>query len=201
MSFPCINATHFQMVGGTDLQPQDYMQWRHVATNTLLSNTYTYTPVGSNPSANLADLQVQWTNSSPITQVVYGMITRGASKVITQARGVAGVQTSWGQTQGASPADPTVFSLLGLFGNGGDSGTVGSNALFMITESRMAEHTYPVGPAILLPATQTVKLRIRLAWNAIAWESTGVDGGNTNETEASLVTGDTRLDLFSIPSL
>lgn len=202
MSYPCVNTTHFQVIGGTDLEPQPYMQWRHVATNTLASNTYSYTPVGSNPSADLADLQVQWTNSSPISQVVYCMITRGATKVITQARAVAALQTSFGQTAGASPADPTMpGTVIGLFGNGGDSGAVGSNALYMITESRQAERTYPLGSVVTLPATQTVKFRIRLRWNAVAWESTGVDGGNTSETESTLVTGDTRLDIFAIPSL
>lgn len=198
MSFPCINTQQFQMVGGTHLQPQDYMQWRHVATSLLDSNTYSYTAAGADPEADLVQHQVQWTNTSPISQLVYCMITRGATRVVTQARSLAHLDTYFAVTQGAAPADPNPIpgTLIGAFGNGSNI-DVATGALFLITETRTAEHTYPIGSTVTLPAGHTYKLRIRLRWATDFWE-TSVEGG-LSETESSLVTGATRLDLFSIP--
>lgn len=205
MTFPCINTDQYDMVDGTHLQPKPHMQWRHVATNVLASNTYNFTVVqASAPAQDLAQLQVQWTNTSPISQKVYGMLTRGCTEVVTQARQVAYCETYWGAAQGAAPADPTASTFIGRFGNGSDCGVFpsgGTNALYLITDTRTLERTYPVGNVITLPAGHTYKLRIRLRYDAAQWETVGVDGGNTTETECSLVTGASRLDLFSVPDL
>jgi hypothetical protein len=206
MTFPCVDETQFTVVDGTHLQPKDHMQWRHVATNVLNSNSYSFTVVGAAPNQDLAELQVAWTNTSPISQNVYCLITRGGTTVVTQARSVAYIETYWAATQGAAPADPnpTPGTLIGRYGNGSDCGVYPSsstNALYLITETRTPDRTYPIGSTVVLPATHTYKLRIRLRWQAQVWESVGIDGGNTSETESSLVTGATRLDLFSTPVL
>lgn len=201
MSFPCINEQHFQMVDGTHLQPQDYMQWRHVATALLDSNTYSYTATGADPEADLVQHQVAWTNASPISQLVYCMITRGATRVVTQARSLAHVDTYFAVTQGAAPADPNPVpgTLIGTFGNGSNIDVTSGTALFFITETRTPERTYPIGATVTLPAGHTYKLRIRLRWATEFWE-TSIEGG-LSETESTLVTGATRLDLFAIPVL
>ncbi len=209
MSFPCVNPQHFDMIDGTHIQPKDYMQWRHVATNLLASTDLTFTPIivgGPAPNADVGDLMVTWLNDSPIAQRVYCMITRGGTRVVTQARGVAYCETYYAITQGAAPADPvtTPGTLCGRYGNGSDPGVGvdgGGQSVYLITETRCPPRTYQIGDLLTLPATQTVKFRIRLRWQALQWETVGVDGTDTVETESSLTTGETRLDIFAIPSL
>lgn len=210
MSFPCVNTDQFDMVGGTHIQPKSHMQFRHVATNLLASEDRSFTPVivgGPAPNQDMGELQVAWTNSSPIAQRVYCMMSRGGTRVVTQARGIAYLETYMGVTQGAAPADPVVTpgTLIGRFGNGSDPGngtdSPAGQSIYLITETRKAGRTYPVGDVLTIPAGHTAKFRIRLRWQALQWEIAGVDGSDVDQTESSVTTGETRLDIYAYPSL
>jgi hypothetical protein len=56
------------------------------------------------------------------------------------------------------------------------------------------------GSTVVLPAGHTYKLRARLRWDAEFWETLPVYLGST-ESELSIITGATRLDLYAYPSL
>lgn len=202
MSFPCVNTGQFDMVDGVALQPKAFMQWRHVAVNTLASLDASYASVSATDlSVDLGEVQVAWTNTSPIAQKVYCLATRGCTKVVTQARNISVVDTFYGLAQGVAPADPATSTQIGRYGNGSDGGTVAGGVIFLITETRAPERTYQVGDTITLPAGQQIKVRVRLRFVQINRETSAIDGGNTTETEHSVTTGATRLDLFAYPSL
>lgn len=200
MSYPCVNEDQFLVQGDGSFGPQHYMQWRHVATNSAASIQNSYDVDGGNQAADLLQLQVSWTNSSPLAMKVYGLLTRGGSAITNQPRNRAYIETYLGAAQGAAPADPTASTLLNRFGNGADFGTVESNTktVFSNLQTRQGERTMLAGDTITLPAGHVYKLRVRLRWDAEFWETLPVYLGDS-ESELSIVTGGTRLDLYAYP--
>jgi hypothetical protein len=202
MTFPCINEDHFEVDGDGALQPRSHMQWRHVATNSAASVQNTYDINGGNQAADLFQLQVSWVNSSPLPMNVYGLLTRGGSTITSAPRNRTYIETYWGAAQGAAPADPTASTLHGRFGVGADLGTNGgvTAVVYANQQTRQAERTSILGSTVLLPATHTYKLRIRLRFDGAFFE-TLPQVTSEAETELSIITGATRLDLYAYPDL
>lgn len=198
MTFPCIDPEHFEVVGD-DLTPQEYMQWRHVATNTAPSIQNEYLVSGGNQAEDLLELQVSWTNPDPVGMNVYGLLTRGGSIVTNNPRNQVYLETYWGATQGVAPVDPVASTLVGRFGNGASLGLVGgTETIFTNFQTRQGERTSVLGSTVVLATGESYKLRIRLRWDAQFWETLPVINSGA-ETELSVVTGESRLDLFAYP--
>lgn len=200
MTFPCVDETHFEVDADGFLSPQPYMQWRHVATNQADSIQNTYDVDAGNQAADLLQLQVAWTNADPLSMNVYGLLTRGGSTVTNNPRNRVYIETYFGAASGVAPADPTASTLLNRFGNGADFGTLTSpdRTLFTNHQTRQGERTMLVGNTVVLAPGEQYKLRVRLRWDAEFWETLPVAFGDT-ECELSIITGGTRLDLFSYP--
>lgn len=201
MSYPCIDSDHFEVVDGA-LQPKAYMQWRHVATNSAAAVQNTYDINGGNQAADLFELQVSWTNTSPLPMNVYGLLTRGGSIITSAPRNRTYIETYYGAAQGAAPADPTASTLFGRFGVGADVGTNGgvTAVVYANQQTRQGERTSVLGSTVVLPATHIYKLRIRLRFDGAFFE-TLPQVTNEAETELSINTGATRLDLYAYPDL
>lgn len=200
MSYPCIDPEHFQVIGD-DLAPQPYVQWRHVATNAAPSIQNEYLVSGGDQSADLFELQVEWTNTDPLSMNVYGLLTRGGSIVTNNPRNQVYLETYYGAAQGVAPADPVASTLVGRFGNGASLGLVGgTETIFTNFQTRQGERTSVLGDTVLLATGESYKLRIRLRWDAQFWETLPVINSGA-ESELSIVTGDSRLDLYSYPDL
>lgn len=199
MTFPCIDEDHFQIIDG-DLTPQPYMQWRHVVTTSAASILAYYDVNGGNQAQDLFELQAAWTNPDPLSMSVYGLLTRGGSTVTTTARTRLYIETYYGEASGTAPADPTASTLHGRMGNGLDLGTLsaGANSNYGVMQTRQAERSSLIGTTATLTTGQTYKLRVRLRTDANFWETLVIDGGES-ESELSILTGATRLDLFAIP--
>lgn len=202
MTLPCLNNDHFEVDADGALRPKSYMQWRHVATNAAAAVQNTYDINGGNQAADLFQLQVSWVNSSPLAMEVYGLLTRGGSIITSAPRNRTYIETYWGAAQGAAPADPTASTLHGRFGVGADLGTNGgaTAVVYANHQTRQAERTSVLGSTITLPAGHTYKLRIRLRYDGAFFE-TLPQVTSEAETELSINTGATRLDLFAYPSL
>jgi hypothetical protein len=201
MTFPCINEDHFEMVDGTHITPRPYMAWRHVATNQAGSVDRSYDPNGGSGQAeNLYEVQVSWTNTDPISANVYALVTRGGSRVACSCRNVIYLEQYAGTALGVAPADPTASTLISRFGNGGDLGDNNGGGLigFAPFETRAGERTALVGSTVVVPTGQTYKVRVRLRVDGSFWETASYFGGD-NETELSITSGATRLDLYSYP--
>lgn len=200
MTYPCVDETHFQVDGDGALSPQPYMQWRHVATNSAASIFNVYDVDGGNQAADLLQLQVAWTNPDPLSMNVYGLLTRGGSIITNQPRNRVYLETYFGAANGVAPADPTASTLLNRFGSGGDFGTLTSPDRTLMTnhQTRQGERTMLLGSTVVLAPGEQYKLRIRLRWDAEFWETFPVYLGDT-ESELSINTGATRIDLYSYP--
>ena len=199
MTYPCVDEDHFQVVDG-DLTPQPYMQWRHVATNSAASVQNTYDVNGGNQAADLFQLQVAWTNPDPVSHNVYGLLTRGGSIVTNNPRNRVYIETYMGAASGVAPADPTASTLVGRMGNGADLGTLTfpDRTIFTNFQTRQGQRTSVLGNTVVLAPGESYKLRIRLRFDAAFWETLAVAPSEA-ETELSINTGATRLDLFAYP--
>lgn len=201
MSYPCIDPDHFQVVDG-DLSPRGFMQWRHVATNQANGIIQNFDINGGNQAVDLLELQVAWTNDAPLTMNVYGLLTRGGSVITTGPRNRVYLDTYYGAASGAAPADPVANTLFGRFGQGSNFGTLTSpdRAPFSNLQTRQGERTLLLGSTVVLAPGQQYKLRVRLRWDGEFWETLPINPSEA-ETELSINTGATRLDLFAYPAL
>lgn len=202
MTFPCINEDEFEMVDGTHVTPLEHMQWRHVAVG--LANDVTETLVAADGVAKnilIHTVQAEWTNTSPVTQNVYGLITRGGSRVVLMARSRAYIQINSGQVVGVAPADPATSTVLSKFGCGAYRGLeLFTNPRFMVVEHRIGERTGLIGDTNAVAPGETVKVRAAVSFVSDNWESVAIYGG-TGENEAGFTSGATQIDLYAYPVL
>lgn len=202
MTFPCINEDEFEMVDGTHVTPLEHMQWRHVAVG--LANDVTQTLVAADGVAKnilIHTVQAEWTNTSPVTQNVYGLITRGGSRVVLMARSRAYIQINSGQVVGVAPADPATSTVLSKFGCGAYRGLeLFTNPRFMVVEHRIGERTGLIGDTNAVDPGETVKVRAEVRFISDNWESVAIFGG-TGENEAGFTSGATQIDLYAYPVL
>lgn len=203
MTSPCVDPDHFDVNPDGEMTPNPVLQWRHVATNELGSFTEFYDVDAGSQAEDLGEFQVSWTNTAAVSMQVYGILTRGGTAVVSTARTRLYLETYFGQTSGAAPADPTASTLIGRMGNGGDfqlarTPTDPSNANFGLIQTRQAERSSLIGSTVTLTTGQQYKLRVRLRVDAGFWETLPPDGGDA-ETLLSVLTGESRLDLFALP--
>lgn len=200
MTYPCVNTNHFDMSEGA-ITPYDYMQWRHVASQTAADATRLYPPRGPAIDDPIHTVQSQWTNNSPIAQNVYALLTRGGSAVVLQIRSMAYIETTVGLSSGVNPADPATDTVLGRFGVGGTKDLFSNNIVpYIIYETRIAERTLLLGNTVVLPPGQTLKARAAVRFHSENWENGTINHGGI-EQEAGITSGSTTVDLFAYPAL
>jgi hypothetical protein len=152
----------------------------------------------------LHSLELTWVNNSPVTQHVYGKITRGGARVSLQPRSRGGLVLRSGYKVGAV-IDPDPLTDSSMFGIGADLGRAGTLAIgttFGVAEQRMNSVTIPLAPeragwAVLIPGAR-ITAKVELRFISEFWENTTIDGGDSG-SESSYETGGTRLDLFAVP--
>lgn len=203
MTYPCVDPDHFDVNAEGEMSPNPVLQWRHVATNELGGFSEVYDVDAGNQAEDLGELQVAWTNADTVSMQVYGILTRGGSTVVSTARTRLYIETYFGQTSGVAPADPVASTLIGRMGNGVDFQRArnpidNTNANFGLIQTRQAERSSLIGTTVTLATGEEMKIRVRLRVDAGFWETLPPDGGDA-ETLLSVLTGDTRLDLFAIP--
>ncbi len=206
MTFPCVDPNMFDPNGGAPT-PREWLQWRHVATQSAASVEQLDIP----PSASLPDilihtLQVQYTNTTPIPQQVYGLITRGGTQWALNAPNQFTLNQSHGTAVGVAPPDPSL-TLVSKMGGGMVATVTGfGQQLYNIIEDRAGTRTSLIGDTITLPVGQTYKARMELRLVGIVWDTqqpsnNTLNGADATEAERRFMSGDTRLDLFSYPLL
>jgi len=202
MTFPCINEDEFEMVDGTHVRPLEHMQWRHVATALAPDETQTLAAAdGTAKNISIHSLQAQWTNNSPVPQNVYGLLTRGGSRVVLMARSRAYLQVSFGQAVGVGVGDPSPSTLLTRFGCGAYRGLeLFTNPRFMVVEHRIGERTSLIGDTNTVDPGETVKVAAAVSFVSENWESVAIAGGSS-ELEAGFTSGATQIDLYAYPLL
>lgn len=199
MTFPCINEDHIDATDGV-LSPEPYMQWRHVATASAANTVLTPAQGGAAINTLINDITASWVNTSPIPQIAYAMVTRSGSQLIVQARSALFINTRQGVNVGAAPPAPTL-TLVSRFGGGIDAGVDGILGVnFAIQEQRCGPRTMLCGANTTVPTGQTFQARNELRLVSDFWETSGINGGNS-EFESYVTVGETRVDIFAYPSL
>ncbi|AQT82507.1 hypothetical protein B1R94_02385 [Mycolicibacterium litorale] len=182
------------------------MQWRLAASESAASVSKSYDPSdGWAKNDLLQTVQVSWTNDTPTTQWVYGMVSKSGSQVTLQCRSRGYLDTRHGYQIDGDP-DDVVTSGVSKFGVGSDLGNGGLLALggaYGISEIRQHSMTAPFMPHITgwfpVAAGATFHARIEVWFVSEFWENTQIDGGDA-DTESKVITGDIQLDLFAIPA-
>ncbi|QGH80042.1 hypothetical protein SEA_NHAGOS_31 [Gordonia phage NHagos] len=204
MTYPCVDPEHFDATDG-EISPQPWTQYRHIATTEALSKAGSY-PVAGGGAKNdlLQTLQVSWTNSSPLDQLVYGLVTRGGAVLALQARSRGYLVMSHGIAVGAGTPPVEEVSRFGVGLDVGSGGTFGTNTKYGVIEQRQNSRTLPLMPQqagwLRLAPGDTVTARVELRFRSDFWETQAITDGEQG-SESSYVTGDTRLDLYAVPVL
>jgi len=197
---------HFQ-VNNSTIGPQPWMQLRNVATGETPSVSKFYDPSdGTNKNDLVQTLQVEWTNTSPVAQSVYGLLTKSGSRVTLQCRSRGYIST--GHAVDVGIGTPTLsmieVSRFGIGSDLGNGGILNIGGAFGISELRQNSLTMPLMPHVAswftVGAGETITARVEVAFVSENWEGSMIDGGD-GDTEATIVTGELRMDLFAVPSV
>lgn len=201
-------ADQFEIVDGA-VGPQPWMQLRAVATGSADSVSKTYDPTdGWAKNDTLQTVTVTYTNTTPVAQWVYGMVSKSGSQVTLQCRSRAYISTGHAVWTGASGGTPSLTTIeVSRFGVGTDLGAGGILSIggaFAISELRGNSATIPLMPHVtqwyLVGAGQKFAAQVVVKFVSEKWENTLIDGGDGN-TESKVITGDLRVDLFAVPSV
>lgn len=188
------------------IAPQPWMQLRSVATVEAASVSRNYDPSdGVNKNDLIQTLEASWTNTSPVPQQVYGLVTKSGSQVTLQCRSRGYLSTGHAVHIGTGTPtfDLTEVSRFGVGSDLGNGGLLNIGGAYAISELRQNSVTMPFMPHITqwftVPAGETITGRVEVAFISENWEGTQIDGGD-GDTESKVITGDIRLDLFAVPS-
>jgi hypothetical protein len=198
-----IHPNHFETTDGA-LSPQPWMQLRLVASGEAEAAARSYGTTGGAAKNDLLQTVTQtWTNNTPLTQQVYGLVTQGGSAVTLQTRSRGYLRMDHGFALSGNP----VMTEVSRFGGGAEIGMGGLLSLgtgFGVHEVRQPSTTIPLMPQLtgwitVIPgASITAKVDVRFV--SEFWESTPIDGGDSN-TDSSVIAGALRLDLFAVPQI
>ena len=203
MTFPCIDPDHFQVLPDGSIAPQPWMQERLVYAVEAKSKAGNYGVAGGvNKNELLHSLTAVWTNTSPLTQQVYGVVSRGGSRVTLQARSRGFLSLWHGALVGAGTIVPIEVSRMGVGADVGKGGLLAVGTGFCLVTNRQNSLSMPLMPAQVgawdVAPGATFNAKVELRFGSEYWEAGSVDGGS-NGMESSYVSGDTRLDLFATP--
>ena len=200
MTYP----NHLEVVAES-LAPQPWMQQRLVASGTAESVSKSYAPTdGEAKNDALQALQVLWTNTTPIDQYVYGLMTKSGSQVTLQCRSRGYITTGHGARVDTGVQTPVIteVSRFGIGSDLGKGGILATGGAFGISELRQNSVTMPFQPHLTgwihVPVGKTITARVEVKFVSEFWESSNIDGGD-GDTESKVITGGIRLDLFALP--
>ncbi|UYL88142.1 hypothetical protein SEA_EVAA_31 [Gordonia phage Evaa] len=198
----CVEPDHFHEDDGA-IGPQPWMQYRQVATVSAASKAGSYPVAGGGPKNDLLQTaKVSWVNNTPVSQYVYGLVTRAGAAMALQGRSRAHLVAYHGLSMAAGDPPLVEVSRFGVGLDVGAGGTFGNNAAFGVAEQRQNSHTMPLMPSVtgwtLLTPGQMFTGMVSLRFISEFWETQAVAGGEEG-SESSYISGDTRLDLFAVP--
>lgn len=197
-------SEHFSAVDEA-IGPQTWMQQRLVVSGSALAKSTNYDPNdGQAKNDSLQSVQVAWTNDSPINQWVYGMVTKGGCRVALQCRSRGYISTRHGCLIGAGAISMIEVSQFGVGADLGAGGLLAIGGMFGINELQQYSTTATFMPHVAgwyaVAPGETFNARVETYFVSDSWENTAIEGGD-GDTEAAVIAGELRLDLFAIPAL
>ncbi|CAA0078297.1 Uncharacterised protein [Mycolicibacterium vanbaalenii] len=199
-------SEHFGVAAGV-ITPNPWMQYRPVASESAMSVSRSYAPSGGGNKDDLVQsVVVSWTNTAPEAQWLHGMVTRSGVQVGLQARSRGYLADFHGYVTAASKPAADAYELFEVSRSGGGMNTGSGGGLggteFGIAEKRENTTSAPFMPhspgLIRVESGDTVWCRVDVRFRTEFWENTSVPGGSS---ESGFISGDTRIDLFAIPTI
>lgn len=183
------------------------MQLRQVASIEAASVSRSYDPTdGWAKNEQVQSIQTSWTNTSPIPQWVYGMVTKSGSQMTLQCRSRGYLATSHGYEIGGDGSSITMFevSRYGVGADVGKGGILAIGSAFSIAELRQHSTSCPLMPHLpgwfAVDVGETIHAKVNVEFRSEFWENNSIDGGDA-DTESRFISGDIRLDLFALPAI
>lgn len=197
-------ATQFDN-DGVALTPQPWMQLRQVASRSVESVSKSYDPTdGKDRNEELQTVTVSWTNTTPIPQYVYGMVSKSGGQVTLQARSRGYLSTGHAAkvAVGTPSLTPVEVSRFGIGSDVGNGGILKIGGAFAISEYRQNSATIPLMPHVtgwyVVAPGETFAGNVTVRFVSEVWENTNIDGGD-GDTQSMVITGSLRVDLFAVP--
>lgn len=203
-----MSNNHFQILDGSIIEPQPWMQERVVASveQPTISRDYDVSG-GSNKNDLIHTVELKWTNNTPMAQWVYGEVTRGGVETALQARSRAYVAMYHAMDLTPTPAVPATFDYVEVSRTGcgmdvGRAGLLAAGSGFAIIEDRENSNTTPFMPHLpywqRVGVGETIHCRVGVRFVSQYWESSSIDGGDSS-TQSGFISGSTTLDLWAVP--
>lgn len=200
MSYPCINATYFDVTAPGIISPKRAWQWDLRATAEVAPTTFT--PASNAGGTVLQTAMATWTNTTGVTQNVYGTMTYGTARLAVDALKEPVIEWTYGVSAGVAPPDPTLSetSRLRIKPDLG-TGTISSTtvAIYYLEEERCPPGTVPVGDVTSVPAGQVFKCKAQCRWLTLSWGLDWYSGYGNPVPERIGEVGGLRMDIFSTP--
>ena len=197
-------ADHFSVVDDA-IGPQPWMQMREVAAASSPSVAKSYDP-GDGVAKNdpLQTITLDWTNTRPVHQLVYGLVTRGGQQVTLQTRSRGYIADYHGGLVGAGGIDMVLASRFGTGGDVGKGGILATSSAFSIAEVRGNSQSMYLLPASVgqwdVAPGATIHAKFESRFVSEFWENGNIDGGDTG-TESKIISGETLLQFIATPTL
>ena len=121
------------------IAPQPWMQLRSVASVEAASVSRNYDPSdGVNKNDLIQTLEASWTNTSPVPQQVYGLVTKSGSQVTLQcrSRGYLAMGHAVHVGTGVPSLDLIEVSRFGVGSDLGNGGLLNIGGAYAISELR-----------------------------------------------------------------
>lgn len=198
MSSDCFDTNQFENIDG--LNPYPWLQYRHVSSQSVPSYSLSYGPREGSKDILIHELDVTWTNSSPIPQYAYGLISRSPSVIVGTGRSSQTIQVIGGQTVGVAPPRPGRTMLDSIHGGGFDAGSALSLAMYSVWEDRARGGTLLFGETQVVNPGESWRGWASCRYVHAAADTSGIYGGN-NETEMRFTSGATQIDVYAYPKL
>lgn len=199
-------AKHFSVVDDA-ASPQPWMQLRQVVSAETASVSKLYDPAdGQSKNEAIQALQTQWTNNTPLTQWVYGLVTTAGRECTLQCRSRGYLSTSHGYKIAADGSNipMTEVSRFGIGADLGNGGLLALGGAYGIAGKRDNSNTIPFMPHqtgwFSVAPGETIHARAQVSFVSEFWENTMISGGDA-DTESKIISGDLRIDLWALPAM
>lgn len=200
MTNPCVDTAYLSVDGEGSISPLRRWQAGHRATNQV--DAATFVPANNAAGTVLQTVQVEWTNDTGISQSVYAEMTQGGARYQIDSLKHLVIETKWGTSFGAAPADPTLTgeSRMRGYADLGTQSVSGSTVgIYYLLEDRQPQSSVPIDDFVTLAPGQKMKARAQTRWYTAAWGLDTWSGYGSMAPHRQGQVGFLRLDLFSTP--
>lgn len=200
MTNPCVDTTYLEVDAEGAISP--LRRWQAGQRATAQQDAVTFVPANNAAGTVLQTCQVEWTNTTGVAQSVFAEMTQGGTRYQIDSLKHLVIETKWGTSFGAAPADPALTgeSRVRGYADLGTTSVSGSTVgIYFLLEDRQPQNSVPIDDVVTLLPGQTFKARAQTRWFTAAWGIDTWSGYGSMVPHRQGQVGLLRLDVFSTP--